>query len=314
MELKSESHHWWPKCVSDRWKDEEGCVNWLLPDGEVRRAPPKNFGVIGNAHHVKLGASPDKATVWDHSFEEAFDRADSYFPSVIDWLDGLEREDRPDAENISDRFHTQEAPEDMLSHLVEGLVSLAVRSPMNREAAASLAEHLRGPLPAQERNAIIGLNMGHCQRMVVDSVGTRGKFAILYSPGCEFIFGDGFFHNIDSPSQAPMNPKIVAPITPHISAVYAIPIAYSIEPRLSTLVLSVEEATALNDSVQLYACNALFYRMQKPVVLDEFKQGQHLHYSDTDNSIDSLIHSLPGVPPRDTSLDRQFEDRRDDSP
>lgn len=80
-ELKSERHHWWPECVSEHWKDADGCVHWLSPDGKVRRAPPKNFGVIGNGHHVKLGRG--RPTVWDHSFEAQFQKADDNFlPSL----------------------------------------------------------------------------------------------------------------------------------------------------------------------------------------------------------------------------------------
>src|SRR5207249_971186 len=91
---KSQRHHWWPVSVSDRWKDVDGCTHWLLTDGEVRRIPPKNLGVIGNAHHIKLDKDRGEATVWDQSFEKEFQRADDNFPSVIDWLDGLNREDR----------------------------------------------------------------------------------------------------------------------------------------------------------------------------------------------------------------------------
>jgi hypothetical protein len=48
--LNSERHHWWPECVSDFWKDDDGGVNWMLPDGTLRRSSPNNFGVIGNGH------------------------------------------------------------------------------------------------------------------------------------------------------------------------------------------------------------------------------------------------------------------------
>ena len=51
---KSERHHWLPVCVSKHWKNKDGNVHWILPNGEVKVAPPKNFGCIGNGHYIKL--------------------------------------------------------------------------------------------------------------------------------------------------------------------------------------------------------------------------------------------------------------------
>jgi hypothetical protein len=195
------------------------------------------------------------------------------------------------------------APIDNIRHLIEGVVSLAVRSPMNREAAVGLAEKLRGPLPERERNGLIGFNMCHSFNSAMRACGDRGKIAIIYSPDREFIFGDGFFHNITSPAVAPMTPQVLVPLTPEISVLYVIPTRYRTEPQLSTIVIEPDEATVLNNTVQVYARKALFYRSEKPELLDEFRQGRHLRYSRSDHPIAQLIHSLPGVPDRDTSLD-----------
>ncbi|RXD01706.1 hypothetical protein EQZ23_19465 [Sphingomonas sp. UV9] len=53
-EPQAKRHHWWPECVSKHWADTAGGVHWILPDGEVRRAKPASFGVIGNGHFIKL--------------------------------------------------------------------------------------------------------------------------------------------------------------------------------------------------------------------------------------------------------------------
>jgi hypothetical protein len=108
---------------------------------------------------------------------------------------------------------------------------------MTRESAVALAEDLRGPLPTRERNALIGANIQHLQRRFVESIGTSGKFVVLYSPDCEFIFGDGFFHNFTS-MMRPLVPKILAPLTPRIAVLYACPTSYLTNPRISTLVVT----------------------------------------------------------------------------
>lgn len=307
--LKSERHHWWPVSVSDRWKDAEGCVHWLLPDGHVRRIPPKNLGAIGNGHHIRLGRDPPEASVWDQTFEKEFQRADDSFPELIDWLGSLHREERA-SERLPERFVAQDVQDERLGTLMECLVSLVVRSPRSREGAVSLAEHLRGPLPERERNGLIGLNLCHNQRTVTQALGTSGKFVVIHSPKREFIFGDGFFHNITPQIPAMHNPKMLVPLTPALSVLFARPTTYMTNPKLMTLVIRESEADRLNLAVQVYARNAIFYRVDKPVIAPPYQEAKHLTFASHENPVDRLIDMIPGVPARDTSLYETFERAR----
>lgn len=300
--LKTERHHWWPRSVSRLWAAEDGCTAWIKPDGSEIRVPPDKLGMIGNGHHIKLGDAPGSTTPWDSSFEDEFDVADSNFPSVISWLESLDRKPISN-EDLRQRFVPQAATDEQLCALTECIVSLAVRSPLNREASVSLAERLRGPLAERERNALIGMNMRSSQRLIADSVGASGKFAVLFTNGREFIFGDGFFHNVKAVVNAPLSPKILAPITPTISVIVSRPMSFSVEPRLSTIVLTDEDVDRCNHAVQVYSRNALFYRSHKPPLAEAFMRGEHLEYARPDNPVDTLINAIPGVPPRDTSLD-----------
>lgn len=305
--LKSARHHWWPESLSQFWNDDTGGVHRITPDGAVRRAPAKNFGVIGNGHHIKLGDDPNEITPWDESFENEFAAADNAFPAVIDWLNGLHRDPRPDVKTLTERFVDEAASSAQIAALVECLVSLAVRSPMTRDMAVGLAERFRGPLPQRERNRIIGLNLRHVHRTVTNSLGSSGKVAVLYSPDREFIFGDGFFHNVSPPANPPFLTKILAPLTPTISVLFARPIAYRPAPQITTLVLQRHETEILNSTVQVYSKNELFYRTEAPELTQDFILHRHLVFSHPGNTVESLIHSMPGVEPRDTSLDGLFE-------
>lgn len=244
---------------------------------------------------IKFNKGGNEPSVWDHSFEDTFTLADTNFPHVIRWLQGLERRPVENAPNIKARLLPQPAPDDKIKPLVEGLVSLAVRSPMNREAAVALAERWNGALQKDYRNSIIGMNLRHVQRMVADNIGTRGKFAVLYSPGREFIFGDGFFHNILSPSTAPHSPEILVPLTPEIAVLYARPWQYSTDPKLVTIVLTDEEVRFINDTMQVYSRQYIFYRSQQPDITESFRLGRHQQYR-YGNPVDRLIAELSGVP------------------
>ena len=132
----------------------------------------------------------------------------------------------------------------------------------------------------------------------------------VFSPAREFIFGDGFFNNFVPPVDHPLSPKLFVPLTPRIAVLFVRPSSFTVEPRLSALVVSDEEANALNRAVQIYAKDAIFYRAERPVVLDDFAQAKHREYAGHRNPIDELIHLIPGVPPRDTSFDA-FLSRRE---
>lgn len=299
--MKSERHHWWPECISKRWSDEGGGVHWLLPTGEERGARPESFGVIGNGHFIRLGREPGESTPFDQNFEPIFHQADDRFPAVIDWLENLKFEPRMGRE-LRSRFLPQPSSDDLFGQMVESMVSLAIRSPRTRESCVSLAEHLREPLTERERNSLIALNMRDMHARAVQACGVRGKATAILSPEREFVFGDGFFHNLVSPSNPPYSPRILAPLTPRLAVLYAIPMRYTVEPRLSTLVIGAGEADAFNHVVQIYARDKIYYRSEKPVLTDEYHTGKHLHLSGSDHFIEELIHSMPGVPNRDTSL------------
>lgn len=299
---KSERHHWWPECISKRWADERGGVHWLLPSGEERCARPESFGVIGNGHFIKLGRKPGESTPWDQNFEPIFHQADDRFPAVIDWLEGLRFEPCMGQQRRS-RFLPQPSSDDLFGQMVESLVSLAIRSPMTRESCVPLAEHFRGPLAGRERNSLIALNMRDMHTRAVRALDVCGKATAIWSPERELVFGDGFFHNLNSLCGPPHSPRILAPLTPRLAVLYASPMRYMVEPRLSTLVIGAGEADALNHVVQIYACDKLYYRSEKPVLADEYRAGKHLRFSGPGHLIEEMIHSMPGVPDRDTSMD-----------
>jgi hypothetical protein len=297
VKLKRENHHWWPECVSRYWAAEDGRVGWIKPDGITIRVLPESLGQTGNVHHVKFGHNPDASDIWNFSFENEFNAADSDFIRVIAWLEGLSRESIK-GRDLSDRFLSQPASDEQLFALTESVVSLAVRSPRNREASVALQELVRGTLPSRERNMLIGMNMRQSQRIIADSIGSNAKFAVLFSTLKEFIYGDGFFHNVNAVINPPRSPKMLVPITPTMSVIISRPSSFTMQPRLSTLVLTADEVGQCNKTIQIYSRQALFFRSEVPSLIDEFACGKHMEYASTDNPIDNIISAMPGIPPR----------------
>jgi hypothetical protein len=183
------------------------------------------------------------------------------------------------------------------------LISLAVRSPKHREQAVALAEHYQGSLLERERNALIGSNIQRALRNAVRNIGSSGKAMVIFSSGSEFIFGDGFFQNLTPQGEHWHHPKLMVPLTPWMSVLFARPAVYSVEPRLVTLVASNDEVEELNQVVQVYSRKMLFYRSERPQISEDFSCGVHKIFANDRNIVDRLIYEMPGVRPRDPNMD-----------
>jgi hypothetical protein len=290
---KPEHHHWWPKGVSKFWKGDDGLTSMIRNAGHDEvRSNPSNFGSLRGGHHVKFNKMSDEPTPWDICFEDEFDKADASFPKVIEWLDTLDRAFFETPDDFRDRLIPQKVSDEQVELLMEGIVSLVVRSPRLRERAASAAELYRGPVAGKERNTIIGMNLRNFQKTLTENLGNYGKYAVIFSPNREFIFGDGFYTTIHTTGMAPHAPEVLVPITPNISVLYSMPARYRTHPKLVTLVLSREEASFFNFAVQVYAKEYLFYRSERPEIINEFRLNRHLRFSSSENPISELAREV----------------------
>ena len=292
--LKSAKHHWWPRCVSKHWVGRDGRVGRLTPDGSVRRVSPSSLGSIKNAHLIRFDR--DDPTFWDQDFEDEFSQADGTFPRVIQWLNDVRAESarRPKGERY--RYTEIGSTQQKRRYLAVCLVSLAVRSPSNRESVASMVRQVRDEpnIPPWEIDNLVRANMGNAQKKLSERAG-EGKFAILLSKRREFIFGDGFHHNVRSPVQGLPSPRMLVPVTPKIAVIYVIPRRWREEPRLVCKTLTSEEVEWVNYGVQVYSKSEVFFKSEKPSTTDAFKTQTFQGFRTRENVVDNLIDSIPGV-------------------
>lgn len=292
--IKAANHHWWPICVSKHWKDESELVNRIQPNGKLSKGPPKKSGLFKDGHNIKIKQGGDSSSPFDTSFEDDFEIADSNFPNVIKWLENLIYTSRFN-DHLEDRFVPQTCTKEDLDMLTECVVSLAVRSPQNREGYVSLIESINGVI-SSHKAVEIKLNMVRKQREIVKVIkNSEVKFAVLYSNSKEFIYGDGFFTNIVGNVEAPIFPYMVVPITPNISVVMVQPSSYRPDIKLTTLVLTDSEIEVCNHTIQIYSRKELFYKSHKPNIYEEFRLEKHLKYAEIDNPMSMLINSMPGI-------------------
>jgi hypothetical protein len=276
--LRSALHHWWPRSLSRLWADAEGLTYQLSWNRKLARAAPAAFGAIRNAHLIKYD---DSSTNWDETFEPAFDAADGLFPKVVESLLNLDTTNNTPGDAFCARLKPQEAPTELLDDLTECITSLIVRSPAFRYSVRSTVDKIRAEVGFDDldcADSLVGMNMRHCQRLFSRAMTRQGKFVVLDSGAREFIFGDGFLHNFSSTTNSPLIPRCLVPLTPSMSVLYSRPLSYRSDPKLMTLQLLPDEVDFLNDTIQIYSRDFIFFRTERPALIAQFTQRKFLQY------------------------------------
>lgn len=295
--LKPAVHHWWPQSLSKHWAGADGCVTQLSWDGTEVRSPPANFGGIKNAHHIKFGED----NPWNSTFEQVFDRADSQFPDLVTWLLKLKTKSGPANAPFESRFIAQPLSSEHRTYLAEGLSSLIVRSPRSRKNIKITIESYisnDGIAGYPIDKTLIAANMHASHEAVTSVIKGGGKFVVLFSDGPEFIYGDGFLHNFPIGTDRPLSARCLVPVLSSIAVLFVQPTIYRTQPELMTMRLKANEAKLLNDLVQVYSCDRVFYTSDKPKIIGDFKRREHLELTYHQHPwLEQLINSAVAFQP-----------------
>ena len=273
--LKSELHHWWPRSLSQHWCDAHRAIHQMAVSGEIRRLKPKSLGAQTNAHHILVGGP------WSNTFEPVFSEADSSMTSLVDWVLSLEANTMDTEADIFDRITPQTVNQSDLERLAKCAASLIARSPRTRNAIRIGARYYReqfGMINPEPEDHLIAANQRPLYESYLSTMRSRGRWAILYSDSTEFIFGDGFLHNFCTIVGPYHSGPCLIPLLPTVTILYDTPSSHRIPPRLVTMRLDEDEIRFMNDTVQIYSKQHIFYRSQKPNPHPGFLVAEHMEY------------------------------------
>jgi hypothetical protein len=271
--LKRAGHHYWPESLSQYWANSEGQTIRLAWNGEEVRSPPKNFGVLGDGHRVKVDGP------WDSTIEPLFQNADSNFPGVVEYLSRLEANTASARAEWDKRLLAQPLPTDIRAQLGECLASLIARSPAFRNSMKIAADYYRDGLPyrdKQDEKNLIVLNINQHYGQMVNVLKGGGKLVVLFSDSAEFIFSEGFLSNIDGTFGS--GGKCFVPLTPSMGVGFSAPGSYWTNPNNVTIRLSQAEVELCNEISQVYTQDYVYYRGQRPKIIPAFERREFLHF------------------------------------
>lgn len=289
---KSAIHHWWPRGLSKHWRNEDGMVGCLKSDGTSFYTQNSKLGGIRNAHAHKY-TDDWESSPWNQISENLFQDVDDNISRIVKELTTEPLDNRKSNDGRWKEFDSSKWLE---SNLVQTLVSLCVRSPRTRHDASMLGRQLMG----YERGSRTDLNVSLSNTVASfkthsKSLPGRGKIGILRATNCEFIYGDGIYHNLNPSGDVGHYPRMFVPLTPSVAVIYCRPTKYVTQPMFSEIQIDEEWISTLNDLTQVYSEKFLFYKSNAPKVHSAFELGEFKAVTPETNVAIKLMDSLPGV-------------------
>jgi len=285
----SREHHWWPITLAENWSKKNEEINRVSSNGEIQSINPKRFAYIVDGHNIILGES----SPLNQNFEQEFKDADGRFSNIIHELKKLTKVHIKDCNNDTE-YLKHNYDNEFLNNLCHSIVSLLVRAPMTRNEIVGMVEAIGTPMSKKDLKTLSAANMTGKLNQLTKRLKDQGKFVILFSKDHEFIYGDGFYHNISmSILKSVLDERILLPLTPHLAVMYVNPIQYMSEQRLMTLNANHKLVMLVNQMVQIYSKDYLFYKSERPNLIKEFLINKHL-VLEFNESIENLFNEVPG--------------------
>lgn len=286
--LGRESHHWWPQGLSNFWADQDGLTFRLTSSGEVKQSPPKNFGVISSAHAIKLDGP------WNATIEPIFDFADDNLPRIVTSILEMIRAEKTVDDRANRHFQNRVRAYAMgrqeRDAFAECLASLILRSPEFRNRIRLTINAYREDFGHSEISARDNLIAGNIYQWFPNAVADfrQAHIALLYSHDSEFIFGEGYLNNVSGPTHT-SNLRAVLPLTPELTAICFSGSGNRPPSQICSLAVTALEVSGINCLTQIYTKDYIYFRSQKPSILDIFARNQFLQRSHHE---DALIESI----------------------
>jgi hypothetical protein len=290
MALKSREHHWWPVGLQKYWKDEQGSVSSIDPDGNIQRNRVANRKIAKKSHgHTRL-----RGTFWEANFEDEFASADNNASKVVDELLKLEPPGNRAAEflglQLRDRCRFYHLDEDIHRSLLLLLLSLLIRSPANRFRWQNYPARFGFPPSKDTGKGNMQQQFQIAKKLCDTSSLANQYFVLIHSSDIEFVFGDGMLDWITSSLLGfRIDGRALVTLTPRLCVYFCTPREMRTTPNCASLGATPWMVDWINNIVQIYSCDNLFFLGGKPELTDVFRQREFKeHARKTDQFIDMM--------------------------
>lgn len=298
---KSKNHHWWPVALQSYWTDKAGDVSWIDSEGKThkKRAANRKIGFKIHGHTTLQGSG------WEYNFESTF-AIDNKIHEIVGKLKAL----RPFGLSPSDLaaairlclqrdanlhhwckfYNIDEATHRNLLLLI---YSLLVRSPANRSRCESFSRLCGLPDDEDVGKENMAQMFSAAQKVCRDGLISNHYFVLLHSPRKRFVCGDGYLDWLtDALTSYSARGKALVPITPAICLYFCTLRTTQPSPNCASLFAAPWMVDAVNEIIQIYSRDKLFFMGRPPELNDAFKQGKFFVHKQRANDLIEILDKI----------------------
>jgi hypothetical protein len=267
------------------WRDSSGNVFWVNASGQTA-SMPGDWRKIGSTEY---GHSAIIDTVWQTNFEEQF-TIDSKVHDIVKKLEsmrpqetlshtsvGLAAHFQDGHQNIPDTCYYHHIKEPLRRELLLLICSLLIRSPANRFAYENAP--LIAGLPPNQDVGKINMRAIYKSAKKICRLGKASNqyFVLLHSPEKRFVFGDGALDWLtESVMTNRLHGQALIALTPSICIYVTTPLAMGSSINCASLIATSFMVDQVNEIIQIYSKERLFYCGPPPRLSENFLANQFL--------------------------------------
>lgn len=301
---KSKNHHWWPVGLQSYWADRDGDVSWIEPDGKVerKRSVKRKVGFKIHGHTIFRG------TVWEDNYEDEFD-IDNEVHKIIPALQGMKPFGRTPKEffalikmlgkkdkSLRDMCKFYHLDEELHRNLLLLVHSLLIRSPGNRSRYEGYPKMIGLPPDEEVGKGNMVQNYRIAKKLCQKGLISNQYFVLMHSPLKKFIFGDGILDWLTSGLAAHrINGRTLLPLTPHLCIYFCTPMSMRSTANCASFSTAPWMVDWVNDIIQVYSKDKLFFHGRPPKITDAFRQRQFLEHKEKTDALIDMLDEIAGI-------------------
>lgn len=280
-------------------------MSWIEPSGKIHKKRAKNRKIGYKSHgHTML-----RGSIWETNFENEFQSADDGVHEVVASLLNMKPLGKTPAEfflmvklrfkqdvSLRDTCKFYHIDEEIHRKLLLLLLSLLIRSPSYRSKYEGMPK-LIGLLPSENvGKANMDQSYKIAKKLCETGFTSNQYFIIIHSPFKKFIYGDGNLDWLTSGIVANrIDGRILIPLTPHLCIFFCTPRFMASTPNCASITATFWMVDWINDIVQIYSRDKLFFLGKSPVLKETFKRGQFLEHQQRSDKLIEMLDEVAGI-------------------
>lgn len=281
--------------------DRHGNVSSINPDGIIEPKRVKNRKIAYRSHgHAFLRGTP-----WETNFEDEFSSADNNASKVVEALLAIKPLGGTTAEfldllvkrpkNLREMCKFYHLDEDIHRSLLLLLLSLLIRSPARRYRYELYPAKFGLPPDGEIGKGNMQQQFHIAKKLCETSFLSNQYTVLIHASRKKFVFGDGCLDWLTgSLNGLQIRGSALVALTPRLCVYFCTPHTMRRSPNCASFRAAPWMVDWINNIVQIYARDRLFFLGRTPVLTDVFRRRRFQEHARKEDDLIDMLDEVAG--------------------